>query len=70
MPVTKAIGDEVQPFHEAVCTIHQRRIGDKFPWASFPVRDELGPEANRFLDIYRPGFVELTVDVLTSFFES
>jgi len=63
-------GDQVQPFHRDACRIHQRQLGTKFPWASFAVRDELGPDANRFTDIYRPGFVELTVDVLSDFFES
>jgi len=62
--------DRIQGFHEAVCAIHRRRLGTKFPWASFPVRDELAPGANRFLDIFRPGFVELTVDVLSHFFET
>ncbi|MCM2269607.1 MAG: hypothetical protein NDJ75_05860 [Thermoanaerobaculia bacterium] len=62
-------GDSIQPFHEAVCDIHRDATGLKFPWTSFAVHGVLGEQGNRFTDVFRPGFVELTVDVMGRFFE-
>jgi hypothetical protein len=62
-------GDGIQPFHETVCEIHHDATGLKFPWVTFGVHGVLGEEGNRFTDIFRPGFVELTVDVLGEFLE-
>jgi hypothetical protein len=62
-------GDSVQPFHEAVCEIHREATGLKFPWTSFAAHGSLGEHGNRFTDVFRPGFVELTVDVLAGFLE-
>jgi hypothetical protein len=61
--------DGVQPFHRAVCEIHERCTGLGYPWITFEVHGALAPEENRFLDLFHPGFPELAVDVLSGFLD-
>jgi hypothetical protein len=63
-------GDGLHPFHHTACEIHERYTGVKFPWITFPVDGPMAGEANCFLEIYRPGFVESTVGILSDFLES
>ncbi len=62
-------GDSVQPFHESVCAIHARHMGIRYPWITFDVHESLGPGHACFTDVFRPGFVELTVDAMSGFLE-
>lgn len=63
-------GDSVQSFHEAACESHRRATGLGFPWVTFSVRGPLESEGNSFIDVFRPGFVELAVDVIADFLAS
>lgn len=61
--------DGMQPFHETVHRIHQRRIGLGFPWITFEVSGPIAGDANCFLEIFRPGFAETTVGILSRFLD-
>jgi hypothetical protein len=61
--------DRVQLFQEKACAIHEESTGAKFPWVTLQPRGPFAPDANRFTDMFRPGFVELTVDTLASFLD-
>jgi len=63
-------GDSVQPFQEEICRLHEQEMGLKYPWVTFEVRGGLERPENPFINVFRPGFVELTVDALSRFFES
>lgn len=60
--------DGIQPFHETVCRIHREYTGLGFPWVTFGVEGELAGNGNCFVEIYRPGFAEATVGILSDFF--
>ncbi len=62
-------GDSVQPFHEAACAAHRRATGLGFPWVTFSVRGPLAEDGNSFIDVFRPGFVELAVNVIGDFLD-
>jgi len=62
-------GDGVHPFHETACAIHQRYTGAGFPWVTFPVSGPMAGAGNCFLEIFRPGFAEITVDILSGFLD-
>lgn len=61
--------DSVQPFQETVCRLHEREMGLKFPWLTFAGGPALERMGNSFLEVFRPGFVELTVDSLSGFLD-
>ncbi len=61
--------DRVHPFHETACRIHRRHTGLGYPWITFAVSDALAGDANCFLEIFRPGFAETTLGILSHFFE-
>lgn len=62
--------DRLQPFQESACAIHQESTGIKYPWVTFSTEGSLGPEdQNHFTDVFRPGFAEQTVNVLSGFLD-
>jgi hypothetical protein len=62
-------GDSVQPFHETIGRIHRRYTGLDFPWMTFEIAGPIADDANCFLEIYRPGFAETTVGILSRFLD-
>jgi hypothetical protein len=62
-------GDGIHEFHEIACATHVRYTGVGFPWVTFPVRGPLATTGDCFLEIFRPGFAETTVGILSDFFE-
>lgn len=62
-------GDGLHPFHETADRIHRRHTGLGFPWITFEVSGPIAGDANCFLEIFRPGFAETTVGILSRFLD-